>query len=114
MKTNTITLASVRHNWKAVTGTISHVINVIYSEYETLQGDIKKVLPETKQEAGRHGKKICLKYRVGQYRTRYKRDAAGEIIGGKPYTIQPSVDMVLRYFVALHNDAVPEDSVNIK
>lgn len=113
-KVNAIKLQQVRNDWKKVTGTISHVINVIYSEYDNLGGDITKVLPRTKKEAGRYGKAICNAYRVGQYCTRYKRNEAGEIVGGKPYTIQPSVDMVLRYFVAKYNEAVPEDKVAIK
>lgn len=114
MKANVIKLQSVRNDWKKVTGTISHVINVIYSEYNNLDGDIKKVLPPTKKDAGRYGKEICTAYRVGQYCTRYKRDESGEIVGGKPYTIQPSVDMVLRFFVAQYNAAVPEDAVAVK
>lgn len=114
MKKQVIKLQSVRNDWKKVTGTISHVINVIYSEYENLDGDIKKVLPPTKKDAGRYGKAICNTYRVGQYCTRYKRNEAGDIVGGKPYTIQPSVDMVLRFFVAQYNTAVPEDAVAIK
>lgn len=114
MKTNVIKLQNVRKEWKEITGTISHVINVIYSEYDNLGGDITKVLPRTKKEAGRHGKDICNAYRVGQYCTRYRKDENGQIIGGKPYTIQPSVDMVLRYFVAKYNEAVPEDKVAVK
>lgn len=114
MKNQAIKLQNVRKEWKEITGTISHVINVIYSEYENLSGDIKKVLPTNKRDAGRHGKQICAKYRIGQYCTRYRKDENGQIIGGKPYTIQPSVDMVLRYFVAQYNAAVPEDAVAIK
>lgn len=52
MKANVVKLQNVRKEWKEITGTISHVINVIYSEYENLSGDIKKVLPTNKRDAG--------------------------------------------------------------
>lgn len=124
MKANVISLKSVRNEFKSVNvATIGNVLSVIYSlvnEYKERQKelseeeknnliDLAKVLPQSKTQAKKHIEAIEKFGNVNGKRIVKTKD--GEI---KEYTIRPSIDMVLRYFVAEYNKNIPEAKLEKK
>lgn len=121
MKANVITLKSVRNEFKNVNvATIGNVLSVIYSlvnEYKEKQKELSeeqtdnlqyltKVLPHSKTQAKKYIAEIEKFGNVGG--TRIVKTKDGET---KEYTIRPSVDMVLRFFVAEYNKNIPEAQI---
>lgn len=93
-----VSLKNVRSEFKSVTGTVSHCISVIYSELDNLGGtELKKILPNSKKAAMEDATSIYEWGKVGQERTIKMKN------GVRISTIKPSVDMVLRYYVAKAN-----------
>lgn len=93
-----------RKEFKSVTGTISHCISVIYSEYDKLEGTtLHKVLPKTKKEAMEFASSIYTWGKVGEERIIKRTIQATGCTTEIHTTVKPSVDMVLRYFVAKAN-----------
>lgn len=124
MKANVISLKSVRNEFKSVNvATVGNVLSVIYSlvnEYKERQKelseeeknnliDLAKVLPQSKTQAKKHIEAIEKFGNVNGKRIVKTKD--GEI---KEYTIRPSIDMVLRYFVAEYNKNIPEAKLEKK
>lgn len=112
MKKQNVTLASVRKEFKTINGrSVNSVLSVIYAliaenkeENKVTISLLNKILPSSKKKAKEYINDIILFGHVGEMRTIERKD-------GKKYTyeILPSVDMVLRYFVAKYNDAIPEN-----
>ena len=113
-----INLNEVRREFKSVNvATVGNVLSVIYSlvnEYKEKQKELTeeqtnnlqyltKILPQSKTQAKKHTAAIEEYGNVGGKRVVKTK-------GGYPkeYTIRPSVDMVLRYFVAEYNKNIPE------
>ena len=114
----TIKLNEVRKEFKSVNvATVGNVLSVIYSlvnEYREKQKELNeeqtnnlqyltKILPQSKTQAKKHIEDIEKYGNVNGKRVVKTKD--GET---KEYTIRPSVDMVLRYFVAEYNKNIPE------
>lgn len=114
----TIKLNEVRKEFKSVNvATVGNVLSVIYSlvnEYKEKQRELNeeqanslqyltKILPQSKTQAKKHIADIEKYGNVGGVRIVKKQD--GTI---SEYIIRPSVDMVLRYFVAEYNKNIPE------
>lgn len=116
----TIKLNEVRKEFKSVNvATVGNVLSVIYSlvnEYKEKQREnalnkeqvnnlqyLTKILPQSKTQAKKHIANIEKYGNVNGKRVVKTKD--GET---KEYTIRPSVDMVLRYFVAEYNKNIPE------
>lgn len=114
----TIKLNDVRKEFKSVNvATVGNVLSVIYSlvnEYKEKQRELNeeqanslqyltKILPQSKTQAKKHIEDIEKYGNVNGKRVVKTKD--GET---KEYTIRPSVDMVLRYFVAEYNKNIPE------
>ena len=114
----TIKLNEVRKEFKSVNvATVGNVLSVIYSlvnEYKENQKELSeeqknslqyltKILPQSKTQAKKHIADIEKYGNVNGKRVIKTKD--GET---KEYTIRPSVDMVLRYFVAEYNKNIPE------
>lgn len=100
MKAN-ISLKLVRNEFKNQSGSINYCLGCIYTAIE--QGGenakaLKAILPKTKKQAYEHAAEIAAFGKVGQIKTINKvvKGCKTEI----SYKIKPSVDMVLRYFVA--------------
>jgi DNA-directed RNA polymerase subunit F len=113
-----IKLNEVRKEFKSVNiATVGNVLSVIYSlvnEYKEKQKELSeeqannlqyltKILPQSKTQAKKHIAEIEKYGNVNGKRIVKTKD--GET---KEYTIRPSVDMVLRYFVAEYNKNIPE------
>lgn len=115
-----IKLNYVRKEFKSVNvATVGNVLSVIYSlvnEYREKQREnalnneqvnnlqyLTKILPQSKTQAKKHIAEIEKYGNVNGKRVVKTKD--GET---KEYTIRPSVDMVLRYFVAEYNKNIPE------
>lgn len=117
MKKQVIKLANVRKEFKTNKGTFNRCLSEIYlvindaKEIGVNVANLRKIMPRKKRDASAFSADFhrCNPF-VGQYRTKYKKDANGDIVGGKAVTIQCTTDMVLRYFVAKYNEAVPEDA----
>ena len=122
----TINLNNVRREFKSVNvATIGNVLSVIYAlvnEYREKQRNnalnneqvdklqyLTKILPQSKTQAKKYIADIEKYGNVGGKRIVKTKD--GET---KEYTIHPSVDMVLRYFVAEYNKNIPEAKVEKK
>lgn len=114
----TIKLNDVRKEFKSVNvATVGNVLSVIYSlvnEYKEKQKELSeeqqnnlqyltKIMPQSKTQAKKHIADIEKYGNVNGKRVVKTKD--GE---PKEYTIRPSVDMVLRYFVAEYNKNIPE------
>ena len=114
----TIKLNDVRKEFKSVNvATVGNVLSVIYSlvnEYKEKQKEFReeqvinlqyltKIMPQSKTQAKKHIAEIEKYGNVNGKRVVKTKD--GET---KEYTIRPSVDMVLRYFVAEYNKNIPE------
>ena len=116
----TIKLNDVRKEFKSVNAaTVGNVLSVIYSlvnEYREKQKEnalnneqvnnlqyLTKILPQSKTQAKKHIADIEKYGNVNGKRIVKTKD--GE---PKEYTIRPSVDMILRYFVAEYNKNIPE------
>lgn len=116
----TIKLNDVRKEFKNVNvATIGNVLSVIYSlvnEYREKQKQnalnneqvdnlqyLTKVLPQSKTQAKKHIADIEKYGNIGGKRIINKKDGSMS-----EYVIRPSVDMVLRYFVAEYNKNIPE------
>ena len=114
----TIKLNDVRKEFKSVNvATVGNVLSVIYAlvnEYREKQKELNeeqtnnlqyltKILPQSKTQAKKHIEDIEKYGNVNGKRGVKTKD--GET---KEYTIRPSVDMVLRYFVAEYNKNIPE------
>lgn len=116
----TIKLNDVRKEFKnANVATVGNVLSVIYSlvnEYKEKQHEnalngeqidnlqyLTKILPQSKTQAKKHINAIEKYGNIGGIRTINKKDGTAS-----EYVIRPSVDMVLRYFVAEYNKNVPE------
>lgn len=117
----TIKLNDVRREFKSVNvATVGNVLSVIYSlvnEYKEKQKELSeeqtnnlqyltKILPASKTQAKKHITEIEKYGNVGGKRVVKTKD--GE---PKEYTIRPSVDLVLRYFVAEYNKNIPEAQI---
>ena len=115
-----IKLNEVRKEFKSVNvATVGNVLSVIYSlvnEYREKQREnalnneqvnnlqyLTKILPQSKTQAKKHIEAIEKYGNIGGMRTINKKDGTAS-----EYVIRPSVDMVLRYFVAEYNKNVPE------
>ena len=116
----TIKLNDVRKEFKSVNvATVGNVLSVIYSlvnDYREKQREnalsneqvnnlqyLTKILPQSKTQAKKYIEDIEKYGNVKGKRVVKTKD--GET---KEYTIRPSVDMVLRYFVAEYNKNIPE------
>lgn len=116
----TIKLNDVRKEFKSVNvATVGNVLSVVYSlvnEYRDKQREnalnneqvnnlqyLTKIMPHSKTQAKKHIAEIEKYGNVNGKRIVKTKD--GET---KEYTIRPSVDMVLRYFVAEYNKNIPE------
>lgn len=116
----TIKLNEVRKEFKSANvATVGNVLSVIYAlvnEYREKQREnalnneqvdnlqyLTKILPPSKTQAKKHIEDIEKYGNVNGKRVVKTKD--GET---KEYTIRPSVDMVLRYFVAEYNKNIPE------
>ena len=115
-----IKLNEVRKEFKSVNvATVGNVLSVIYSlvnEYREKQREnalnneqvnnlqyLTKILPQSKTQAKKYIEDIEKYGNVNGKRVVKTKD--GET---KEYTIRPSVDMILRYFVAEYNKNIPE------
>lgn len=115
-----IKLNEVRKEFKSVNvATVGNVLSVIYSfvnEYREKQREnalnneqvnnlqyLTKILPQSKTQAKKHIVDIEKYGNVNGKRVVKTKE--GET---KEYIIRPSVDMVLRYFVAEYNKNIPE------
>ena len=116
----TIKLNDVRKEFKSANvATVGNVLSVIYAlvnEYREKQKEnalnneqvnnlqyLTKILPQSKTQAKKHIEDIEKYGNVGGVRIVKKQDGTTS-----EYTIRPSVDMVLRYFVAEYNKNIPE------
>ena len=114
----TIKLNDVRKEFKSVNvATVGNVLSVIYAlvnEYREKQNELNeeqannlqyltKILPQSKTQAKKYITDIEKYGNVNGKRVVKTKD--GET---KEYTIRPSGDMVLRYFVAEYNKNIPE------
>jgi DNA-directed RNA polymerase subunit F len=119
-----IKLNEVRKEFKSVNvATVGNVLSVIYSlvnEYKEKQKELSeeqtnnlqyltKILPQSKTQAKKHIADIEIYGNVGG--KRIVKTKEGE---PKEYKIRPSVDMILRYFVAEYNKNVPEAKMEKK
>lgn len=110
MKTN-VNLANVRKEFKSINGrSVNNVLSVIYALIsENKESDKKtitelcKIMPGSKKKAKEYTAEIISFCKIGETRTIKRTD--GKVY---EYTIQPTVDGVLRYFVAKYNNAIPE------
>lgn len=119
----TIKLNDVRNEFKSVNvATVGNVLSVIFSlmnEYHAKQREnalnnkqvnnlhyLTKIMPQSKTQAKKHIADIEKYGNVGGTRTIKRADGTT-----KEYTIRPSVDMVLRYFVAEYNKNIPEAKI---
>ena len=114
MKTN-ISIKQVRADFRAISKvSVNNVLSVIYAymdENRDIQANtLREIMPASKKQAKSHASSIVVFGKIGQYKTAYRRKADGEITGGKARIIKPSVDIVLRYFTLLYNNAVPENA----
>lgn len=115
-----IKLNEVRKEFKSANvATVGNVLSVIYAlvnEYREKQREnalnneqvnnlqyLTKILPQSKTQAKKYIEDIEKYGNVNGKRVVKTKD--GET---KEYTIRPSVDMVLRYFVAEYNKNIPE------
>ena len=113
-----IKLNEVRKEFKSANvATVGNVLSVIYAlvnEYKEKQKELNeeqannlqyltKILPQSKTQAKKYIADIEKYGNVGGKRV--VKTKSGE---PKEYTIRPSVDMVLRYFVAEYNKNIPE------
>lgn len=116
----TIKLNEVRKEFKSANiATVGNVLSVIYAlvnEYREKQRDnalnneqvnnlqyLTKILPQSKTQAKKYIADIEKYGNVGNVRVVKKQDGTTS-----EYTIKPSIDMVLRYFVAEYNKNIPE------
>lgn len=119
-----IKLNEVRKEFKSVNvATVGNVLSVIYSlvnEYKEKQNEMNneeksdlanlvKVLPQSKTQAKKYIAEIEKFGNVGGTRTIKRADGTN-----REYTIKPSIDMVLRFFVAEYNKNIPEAKVEKK
>lgn len=126
MKANVITLKSVRREFKSANAaTVGNVLSVIYAlvnnykekqKEANLSGEqidslqyLTRILPASKTQAKKHIEAIEKFGNVGSTRTITKKDGTTA-----EYTIRPSIDMVLRYFVAEYNKNIPEAQLEKK
>lgn len=114
MKTN-ISIKQVRADFRAISKvSVNNVLSVIYAYIEenadVQAKTLREIMPSSKKQAKNYASSIVTFGRIGQYKTAYKRNENGDIIGGKAREIKPSVDIVLRFFTALYNNAVPENA----
>lgn len=122
----TIKLNDVRREFKRTNiATVGNVLSVIYAlvnEYREKQRNnalnneqvdnlqyLTKILPPSKTQAKKHIENIEKFGNVKGKRIVKTKD--GET---KEYTIRPSVDVVLRYFVAEYNKNIPEAKIEKK
>ena len=119
MKKQAIKLANVRKEFKVNKGTFNRCLTEIYAVIKDAKengkdvANLRKVMPKSKREASAFVADFHkANPMVGQYKTKYKKDESGNIIGGKALVIPATTDMVLRYFVAKYNEAVPEAAAN--
>lgn len=114
----TIKLNEVRKEFKSVNvATVGNVLSVIYSlvsEYKERQKELNeeqannlqyltKILPASKTQAKKYIADIERYGNVGGVRIVKKQDGTTS-----EHTIKPSIDMVLRFFVAEYNKNIPE------
>ena len=116
----TIKLNDVRKEFKNVNvATVGNVLSVIYSlvnEYREKQKEnalnneqvntlqyLTKILPQSKTQAKKYIADIEKYGNVGGVRIVKKQDGTTN-----EYIIKPSIDMVLRFFVAEYNKNIPE------
>lgn len=124
MNANAITLKSVRSEFKSVNvATVGNVLSVIYAlvnNYKEKQKELTeeqtnnlqyltKILPQSKTQAKKYIAEIEKFGNVGGTRTIKRADGTT-----KEYAIRPSIDMVLRFFVAEYNKNIPEAKVEKK
>lgn len=133
MKANVISLKSVRNEFKSVNvATIGNVLSVIYAlvnNYKEKQKEanlngaqidnlqyLTKILPASKTQAKKYITDIEKFGNVGQFKVVFLKDTDGNIIGHKSTLkpIRPSVDMVLRFFLNMYNEAIPEADIEEK
>ena len=120
MKANAISLKSVRNEFKSVNvATVGNVLSVIYAlvnEYREKQREnalnneqvnnlqyLTKILPQSKTQAKKYITDIEKYGNVGGVRIVKKQDDTT-----REHVIKPSIDMVLRFFVAEYNKNIPE------
>ena len=116
----TIKLNDVRKEFKSANvATVGNVLSVIYAlvnEYREKQREnalnneqvnnlqyLTKILPQSKTQAKKHIEDIEKYGNVGGVRIVKKQDGTT-----REHVIKPSIDMVLRYFVAEYNKNIPE------
>lgn len=95
-----LTLKSIRNAFKNQTGTVNYCINCVYVAADNC-AELKAILPKTKKEAQAQATEIYNFGKCGEEKTinRVVKGCKTQIT----YTIKPSTDMVLRYFVAKYN-----------
>lgn len=115
-----IKLNEARKEFKSVNvATVGNVLSVIYAlvnEYKEKQREnalnneqvnnlqyLTKILPQSKTQAKKYIANIEKYGNVGGVRIIKKQDGTTN-----EYIIKPSIDMVLRYFVAEYNKNIPE------
>lgn len=110
MKAN-VNLANVRAEFKTINGrSVNNVLSVIYaliaenkeSDKKTI-AELNKIMPTSKKKAKEYTSEIITFGKIGETRTIKRAD--GKVY---EYEILPTVDMVLRFFVAKYNKAIPE------
>lgn len=114
----TIKLNEVRKEFKSVNvATVGNVLSIIYSlvnEYKEKQKELSeeqtnslqyltKILPQSKTQAKKYIADIEKYGNVGGVRLVKKQDGTT-----REHVIKPSIDMVLRFFVAEYNKNIPE------
>ena len=109
MKAN-VNLSNVRSEFKSINGrSVNNVLGVIYALIaENREGDkqtialLNEIMPPSKKKAKEYAAEIITFGKIGETRTIKRTD--GKVY---EYTILPTVDMVLRFFVAKYNNDIP-------
>lgn len=102
-----VNLKNVRNEFKNQSGSINFCLKVIYSAIEQAKEDnreiieLKKVMPKNKKEAYEFANDIAKFGKVGEKKTIHRVIKACET--DVTYTIKPSVDIILKYFVKRAN-----------
>lgn len=106
-----VSLKSVRESFKSVNnGSMFAVIKQMYALFTNEQGkvslpaELAKIMPASKKQALSEAQAILDWGKVGEQREIKRKNT---VIYS---TIKASSDMVLRYYVAKYNEAVPEDA----
>lgn len=114
MTTNkqTVSIKAIRNEFKQVKGSMFTCIKFIYASFTTEQGrvnfptELRKVMPSSKKEALAEAAAIMIWGKVGEQKTIRRTNKATGCVTEITCTIQPSCDMILRYYVAKYNGQI--------